>query len=174
MHTTTLRGLAALLAFVVAASSVRAGPETQTSDDKLSQVLAELQDVTRKLSAIQIRQDVEITSMQNDVTELKAHVNRLSDEVRRLSGVKTTISASINPEVAAPTRATLVLTNHYSFPATFYVNGRAIRVEPAQQVRVPEPAGRFSYEIYTDDNANPLHALAEPRPGGRPKLPDHH
>ena len=144
-----------------AVSSVRAGPETTTKDEKLSQVLEELQDLTRKLSSIQIRQDLQITSMQNDVNQLKADVNRLNEEMRRLSPVKTTIAASINPEVATPAVGTLVLTNHYSFPATFYVNGRPIRVPPAQQARVAEPSGRFSFEVYVDDNATPIHTLAE-------------
>ena len=162
MHTKTLRGLAVLLAFVVAASSVRAGPETQTTDAKLSQVLEELKDVTRKLGAIQIRQDVQITAMQSDLNQLKADVSRLNDELRRLSPVKTTIAASINPDAAPPAVGTLVLTNQYSYPATFYVNGRPIRVQPAQQARVSEPSGRFSFEVYTDDHAdNPVHPLSE-------------
>ncbi len=148
MHTTTVRGLAALLAFVAAASSVRAGPE----DDKLSQVLTQLHDVTNKLSQIQIKQDLEITSMQNDVSQLKTDVNRLNEEIHRLSAVKTTVAASINPDVALPSTGTLVLTNHYSYPATFVVNGRSIRVMPAQAARVTEPAGRFNFSVYTDDD----------------------
>jgi hypothetical protein len=148
MHATTVRGLAALLTFVAAASAVRAGPE----DDKLSQVLPQLQDVTNKLSQIQIKQDVQITSMQNDLSQLKADVNRLNEELRRLSAVKTTIAASINPEVAAPATGTLILTNHYSYPATFIVNGRSIPVMASQAARVVQPAGRFNFSVYTDND----------------------
>jgi hypothetical protein len=161
MHTSTLRGLAALLAFVVAASSVRAGPETPLNDDKLSQVLTQLQEVTNKLSAIQIRQDIQIQSMQNDVSQLKADVSRLNEEIRRLSTVKTNISASINPNPAPPVTGTLVLENRYSFPATFYVNGQPIRVMPSQLARVTEPVGRFSYQIYTDDRTIPVQPLSD-------------
>jgi hypothetical protein len=144
MHTTTVRGLAALLAFVAAAASVRAGPE----DDKVLQ----LQDVTNKLSQIQIKQDVLITSMQNDIAQLKADVNRLNEEMRRQSAVKTTIAASINPDVVLPATGTLVLTNHYSYPATFIVNGRSIPVMPSQAARVVQPAGRFNFSVYTDND----------------------
>jgi HAMP domain-containing protein len=144
MHTTTVRGLAALLVFVAAASSVRAGPE----DDKVSQ----LQDLANKLSQIQIKQDILITSMQNDIGQLKADVNRLNEEVRRLSPVKTNISASINPEVAPPATGTLILTNHYSYPATFIVNGRSIPVPPSQVARVLLPVGRFNFSVYTDND----------------------
>jgi hypothetical protein len=150
MHTTTVRGLAALLAFVVAASSVRAaGPE----DDKLSQVLTQLQEVNNKISVIQLKLEIQSTSMQKEVDQLKLDVNRLSDELRRLSPVKTTIAASINPDLPAPvTTGTLVLTNHYSVPALFIVNGRSIRVMPSQAAHVTEPAGRFNFSVYTDTN----------------------
>jgi hypothetical protein len=157
MHITTLRGLAALLAFVVAASSVRAGPE----DDKLSQVLTQLQEVTNKLSQIQIRQDIQITSMQNDVSQLKADVSRLNEEVRRLGAVKTNISASINPDAAAPATGTILLENHYRFPATMIVNGQSLRVMPSEERHVVAPVGRFTFEVYTDDQVNPVHSLAD-------------
>jgi len=151
MHTSTLRGLAALLAFVVAASSVRAGPETPLNDDKLSQVLTQLQEVTNKLSAIQIRQDIQIQSMQNDVSQLKADVSRLNEEIRRLSTVKTNISASINPNPAPPVTGTILLENHYSFPATVIVNGQSIRVMPSEGRRVVAPAGRgWEYVLEQD------------------------
>jgi hypothetical protein len=149
MYTTTVRGLAALLAFVVAASSVRAGPE----DDKLSQVLSQLQEINNKIGVIQLKLDIQSTSMQKEVDQLKLDVNRLSDELRRLSPVKTTIAASINPDLPAPvTTGTLVLTNHYSVPAIFIVNGRSIPVLPSQAARVVQPAGRFNFSIYTDTN----------------------
>ena len=144
MRTTTVRGLAALLAFVVAVSSVRAGPE----DDKLSQ----LQDVANKLSQIQLKQDILITSMQNDVNQLKADVNRLNEEIRRLSAVKTTIAASINPNPALPVTGTILLANHYSYPATFIVNGQSIRVPPSEGRRVTAPVGRFTFSVYTDND----------------------
>ena len=161
MYTSILRGLAALLALVVAASLVRAGPETPPNDDKLSQVLTQLQEVTNKLSAIQIRQDIQIQSMQNDVNQLKADVSRLNEEMRRLSTVKTNIAASINPEAAAPVTGTILLENHYRFPATVIVNGQALRVMPSEGRRVVAPAGRFTFEVYTDDRANPVHPLAD-------------
>jgi hypothetical protein len=152
MYTTTVRGLAALLAFVVAASSVRAGPETLLSDEKLSQVLAQLQEVTNKLSAIQISQDVQLHSMQNDVNQLKADVNRLNEEMRRLSPVKTNIAASINPNPVLPVTGTILLANHYSYPATFIVNGQSIRVPPSEGRRVVAPVGRFTFSVYTDND----------------------
>jgi hypothetical protein len=161
MYTSTFRGLAALLTFVVAASSACAGPETPPNDDKLSQVLTQLQEVTNRLGAIQIRQDIQIQSMQNDVSQLKTDVSRLNEEIRRFSTERTNIAASINPEVAAPVTAALILTNHYSVPATFYVNGRPIRVPPSQQARVMHPVGRFSYEIYTDDRTIPVQPLSD-------------
>ena len=153
MYTTTVRGLAALLAFVAAASSVRAAsPETPLSDEKLSQVLAQLQEVTNKLSAIQISQDVQLHSMQNDVTQLKADVNRLNEEMRRLSPVKTNIAASINPTPVLPVTGTILLANHYSYPATFIVNGQSIRVPPSEGRRVVAPVGRFTFSVFTDND----------------------
>ena len=144
MHTTTVRGLAALLAFVVAASSVRAGPE----DDKVAQ----LQDLANKLSQVQIKQDLLITAMQNDIGQLKADVNRLNEEMRRLSPIKTNIAASINPNPVLPVTGTILLANHYSYPATFIVNGQSIRVPPSEGRRVVAPIGRFTFSVYTDND----------------------
>ena len=147
MHTTTLRVLAALLAVVVAVSSVRAaGPENQTNEDAQSRILKQLQKATLKLSEIQIRQDIQSTAMQNDLNQLKADVNRINEELRRFSPVKTNISASINPEAVPPAMGKLVLTNNYNQPAKFYVNGQAIPVAPSQQASVDVPAGRFTWK----------------------------
>ena len=176
MYTTTLRGLAALLAFVVAASSVTRRPGNASTDEKLTQVLAELQEAYAK---------TEFDPNPSGHTDLgdakRRRVNSRptsAGSTKRfagLSAVRTNISASINPDVAAsPSVGTLVLDESLQLPGHFCTS-TAIRSasQPPQQARVTEPAGRFNYEVYTDDNTNPVHSFSERVFGGRPGLSDH-
>jgi hypothetical protein len=154
-RTWTFRVLFALIAAAPAMPAVHAAPEPQTTDDTLKQILSQLQDVNKKLNAIQANQDLQIQSMQEDITRLKADVARLNDEVKRLSNTTTNVAASINP--AAPTApglttmGNIILDNRYPVAATVVLNGQSYRLMPFERVSVAAPVGRFRYAVYTDD-----------------------
>ncbi len=155
MCTWTLRTFVALAAVALAVSTMRAAPpEFPTStDEKLTQVLLQLQEVKSRLSTMQAAQDMQIQLMQDDIDRMKSDVARLKDEVRRLSATSTSVAASINPAApAVPQLATgnIVVDNLYNTPATVVINNQNFRVEPFQHLSVPATVGRFTYAVYTD------------------------
>ncbi len=92
--------------------------------------------------------------MQGDIDRLKDDLRRLNDEVRRLSvAPPPSIAASINPAAPATPLVTsnILLENRYSSPATVVINGVSYRINPFERRTVPEPVGRFTYEVYTDN-----------------------
>ncbi len=156
MRTWTLRGLTALLALAVAVPMLRAvpPPESPTTEDRLTLVLDQLRDVRSRLAEIQDNQLLQIKSMQGDIDRLKEEMRRLSDEVHRLSATtQTNVAASINPNppTAILVTGTIQLENRYSFPATVVINGLSYRLNPLERRSVTEPAGRFTYSVYTDN-----------------------
>ena len=155
MRTWTLRSLTALLTLTVAVPLLRAAPpsESQSTEDRLTQVLDQLRDVRAKLTDIQDNQLLQIKSMQGDIARLNEDVRRLSDEVHHLSTTQTSIAASINPNPPATPLVTgaIQLENRYSYPATVVINGLSYRLNPFERRSVTEPAGRFSYSVYTDN-----------------------
>ena len=155
MRTWTLHGLVALLSLAVVVPALRAAPPTDNpTDDKATEILIQqIKKIRLQLDAIQTTQDVQLKSMQDDIDRLKDDLRRLSDEVRRLSAAPPNIAASINPAAPASPLVTsnILLENRYSSPATVYINGTPYRLNPFERRTVPEPVGRFSYAVYTDD-----------------------
>lgn len=156
MRTWTVRGLVALLTLAVAVPALRAAPpsDNPTIDDKLTELLIQQQKMQLKLNTIQATQDVQLKSMQDDIDRLKDDLRRLGDEVRRLSVAPApSIAASINPAAPAGPLVTsdILLENRYVSPATVYINGQAYRLNPYERRSVPEPVGRFTYSVYTDN-----------------------
>ena len=159
MRTWTFRAVIALSAVALSAPAGWAGPETPTTDDKLNQILAQLQDLGTRVRATQVAQDIQqsqIKATQDEIDRLRADLSRLTDELHRAAVVQPNIAASINPaQPVAPggllARGTITLVNDYSFPATIVINGRDYRVMPGQRAVVDSPAGRFDYAVLTDN-----------------------
>jgi predicted PurR-regulated permease PerM len=160
MRTWTTRILTALIAVSLAAASVHAGPESVTTDEKLNQILSQLdrltqvpdqiQDLKMKVNRLQANQDLQIKTTQEDIERLRAEVNRLSDDVKRLS-TTTNIAASINPAPVLPAAGAILLDHRYVSPATVFINGLPYRLMPFEQRRVVHPVGAFNYAVYTDN-----------------------
>lgn len=158
MRTWTHRAVIALSALAFAVPALAAGPET-TTDDKLNQILAQLQDLSTRVRASQVAQDIqqsEIKAMQDEIDRLRADLSRLTDEMHRAAVVQPNVAASINPAQPVapgipPAGGTITLENHYSSPATVVINGQSYRVMPGERADISAPAGRFSYSVLTDN-----------------------
>jgi hypothetical protein len=157
MRTWTVRVLA-VSAVAFAAQAAWAAPEPQTTDDKLNQILAQLQDLGTRVRATQVGQEIQqsqIKAMQDEIDRLRADLSRLTDEMHRAS-VQTNIAGSINPNAPAvpggpPAGGTIALENRYSFPATVVINGQSYRLMPGERAEISAPAGRFTYAVLTDN-----------------------
>ena len=155
MRNRTFHGIAVVLVLALAVPALRAAPpsETQSVEDRLTQVLDQLRDIKARVGNIQANQDLQARSMQDDIDHLKDDMRRLADEVRRLSAARPAIAASINPvPPTASGSGVILLTNNYGYPATVYINNKPFRVEPSAQVRVTDtPVGAFTYSVVTDN-----------------------
>ena len=154
MRTWTL--FAALAVTALAAPMMRAAsPELpSTTDEKLTQVLLQLQDVKSRLSTMQAAQDTQVKLMQDDIDLLRTEMARLKEDVHRLSAASTNVAASINPAApVSPQRAisNIVVDNLYGTPATVVINNQTFRVEPFRKLNLPTAVGHFTYEVFTDD-----------------------
>jgi len=145
----------AVLTALAAVSAARAdNPEFPKSDsDKLTEILRQMRNVQERLDRVEANQNLQIHGMQDDIARLRDDLARLREQLARIDQAQTRISASINPDrpPAGLVTGTIRLENRWASPATFVINGRSYRLMPGDIRAVTETAGKFTYEVHTDD-----------------------
>jgi outer membrane murein-binding lipoprotein Lpp len=138
---------AVLLALLFASPLLRAA---DTKDiEKIQKDIADLRKDITQLQNDMRAESLNRNAIQEQLNEILRRLDRLAQQqesaYQRISRFGPPPPA---PGGALSTTATIVIQNQYDAPATVFINGRAITVNPFQTIQVPGvPTGSFEYSV---------------------------